>query len=90
MRTRRAVAASIVAVFESRRDPRERVIALRQDMAVARNKIREVLQELADRQAIAPKDVTYAMEGYADDLLSDLVYTIERDLQHEIERESPA
>ena len=77
------------AVFESRRDPRDRLIALRRDMAVARDKIREALQELADRQHIAPKDVTYAMEGYADDLLSDLVYSVERELQHEIEGKSP-
>jgi hypothetical protein len=73
------------AVFESRRDPRDRLIELRRDMAAARNKIREALQELADRQHIAPKDVTYAMEGYTDDLLSDLVYHVERELQHEIE-----
>jgi hypothetical protein len=38
------------AVFESKRDPHDRLIALRRDMAVARNKIREALQELADRQ----------------------------------------
>jgi hypothetical protein len=47
------------AVFESRRDPRDRLIELRRDMAAARNKIREALQQLADRQRIAPKDVTY-------------------------------
>ena len=54
-------------------------------MVIGRDKIREALQELADRHRIPPKDVTYAMEGYADDLLSDAVYYVERELQHEIE-----
>jgi hypothetical protein len=76
-------------VFESRRDPQDRLIALRRDMAIARNKIREALQELADRHRIAAKDVTYAMEGYAHNLLSDVVYNVERELQHEIEGKSP-
>jgi hypothetical protein len=28
------------------------------------------------------------MEGYADDLLSDVVYNVERELAHEIERQT--
>jgi hypothetical protein len=76
------------AVFESKRDPHERLITLRRDIAIARNKIREALQELADRHRIAPKDVTYAMEAYADNLLADVVYNVERELGHEIERQT--
>jgi hypothetical protein len=33
--------------------------------------------------------VSYAIDGYADDMLSDLVFAIERDLEHEAEGEAP-
>jgi hypothetical protein len=33
----------------------------------------------------AQKDINDAIDGYADDMLSDLVYSVERDLEHESE-----
>jgi hypothetical protein len=76
-------------MLETRRDPRERLADLRRDMAATRITIREALDELAQRHGIAERDVAYAMDGYADNLLSDTVYSIERDIEHEIEEATP-
>jgi len=48
-------------------------------------RIREVLDELADRHGISVREVTYGIESYADDMLSDTIYEAERALEHEIE-----
>ena len=45
-------------------------------MREAKAEPREVLERLAERHGISQKDVTYAIEGYADDMLSDLVYAV--------------
>ena len=50
-----------------------------------RPQLREVLERLAERHGISQKDINYAIDGYADDMLSDLVYSVERDLEHESE-----
>jgi hypothetical protein len=42
----------------------------------------------AARSAAARADTNYAIDGYADDMLSDLVYSVERDLEHESEEGS--
>jgi hypothetical protein len=77
------------AQVESRRDPREHLTQLNRDMAATKVAIRSILQQVADRHGISPRDVTYAMDGYADNLLGDLVYNLERELEHEIEKEDP-
>jgi hypothetical protein len=51
------------------------------DVREAKAELREVLERLAERHGIPQKDVTYALEGYADDMLSDLVYNVGRDLE---------
>jgi hypothetical protein len=71
--------------FESRYDPRDRLEQLRADRREAKALLREVLERLAERQGISQKDVNYAIDGYADDMLSDLVYSVERELEHESE-----
>jgi hypothetical protein len=43
-------------------------------------------QRLAERHGISQKDINYAIDGYADDMLSDLVYSVERDLEHQRKR----
>jgi hypothetical protein len=40
---------------------------------------------MADRHRIPRRDVTYAMESYVDDLLSDTVYNLQREIEREIE-----
>ena len=77
------------AWIESRRDPIERLDALRHDVTETKARIREALDELAERHGIRPSDIAYAMEGYADDLLSDAIYNVERELEQEIEAEDP-
>jgi hypothetical protein len=74
------------ALRESRADPRSRLGALRIDTAEAKAKIREILNTLAVKHDIAAKDVTYAM-AYADDMLADVIYEVERALEREIEGE---
>jgi cell division ATPase FtsA len=67
----------------------EHLDALRHDVSETKARIREALDELAERHGIRASDVAYAMEGYADDLLSDAVYNVERELEQEIESEDP-
>ena len=76
------------ALRQSRADPRSRLDSLRVDTVEAKAKIREVLDTLAIKHDIAAKDVTYAM-AYADDMLADTIYEVERALEREIEREDP-
>ena len=77
------------AWIESRREPLERLDALRHDVTETKARIREALDELAARHGIRASDIAYAMEGYADDLLSDAIYNVERELEQEIEAEDP-
>jgi hypothetical protein len=42
----------------------------------------------AIKHDIAVKDITYAM-AYADDMLADTIYNVERELEREIEGEDP-
>ena len=70
-------------------EPQERLEQLHADMRDAKAELREVLERLAARHGISQKDVSYAMDGYADNLLSDLVYGVERDLEHECEEADP-
>jgi hypothetical protein len=46
---------------QSRRDPRDRLDALRRDALATKAAIREALDALASRHDIAPKDIEYAM-----------------------------
>ena len=74
--------------IQRRLDPRDRLEQLQADQREAKAQIREVLERLAERHGISQKDITYAIDGYADDMLSDLVYSVERDLEHEREEGS--
>jgi hypothetical protein len=71
--------------FESRHDPRASLERLNSDRREAKAQLREVLERLAERHGISQKEINYAIDGYADDMLSDLVYSVERDLEHERE-----
>ena len=57
--------------------------------AEAKDALRSALDELATRHGIPRKDVDYAVEGYADDMLSDAIYNVERGLERELEHEDP-
>ena len=73
---------------QSRRDPGDRLTALRRDTTETKAMIREALDALATRHDIAPKDIEYAMAS-ADDMLAHAIYTAERELEREIEGEEP-
>ena len=74
------------AMLESRRgDARGRLDALQRDVLTTKS----VLDELANRHGIPRKDIDYAVEGYADDMLSDAIYNVERGLERELEHEDP-
>jgi hypothetical protein len=72
--------------FLSRRDPRDRLATLREDILDAKSEIRLTLERLAEKHQIPIKEVTRAM-GSVDDGLSDLVYDSERELVLEAEQE---
>lgn len=61
----------------------ERQAELKADMREAKARLRAVLEALAAKYDISPRDVSYAIDGYADDMLSDLVWGFERDLEQE-------
>jgi hypothetical protein len=63
--------------------PDERHAELKADMREAKARLRAVLEALAAKYDISARDVSYAIDGYADDMLSDLVWGIERDLEQE-------
>ena len=69
--------------------PEERLAELQADRREATARLREVLEAMARKYGISAKDVSYAIDGYADDMLSDLVYGLERDLEHELEERAP-
>ena len=71
------------------RRPDERLAELQADKREATARLREVLEAMARKYGISAKDVSYAIDGYAADMLSDLVYGIERDLEHEAEEARP-
>ena len=72
----------------SQRGPKDQLEQLHADKRETKAQIREALERLAERHGIAQKDVTYAM-AYADDMLSDLIYSVERDLEHQAEAHDP-
>lgn len=69
--------------------PDERLAELQADKREATARLREVLEAMARKYSIPAKDVSYAIDGYADDMLSDLVHGIERELEHEAEEAAP-
>jgi hypothetical protein len=75
------------AQLESQRES-DQLANLRADVRDAKAKIRTVLDELAERHGIPAREVAYSM-GYVDDLLSDVIYDLECELEHGIERDNP-
>ena len=69
---------------------RERLAELRADMREAKARLREVLEALAAKYDIPAKDVSYAIDGFADDMLAELVFGAERDLEQAIDEQASA
>jgi len=78
-------------MLESRRgDARRRLDALRRDVLITKAAIRSAMDSLANRHGIPRRDIDYAVEGYADDMLSDAIYNVERGLERELEDVTPS
>jgi uncharacterized protein YdhG (YjbR/CyaY superfamily) len=69
---------------------RERLAELRADLREAKARLREVLEALATKYDIPAKDVSYAIDGFADDMLAELVFGVERDLEHAVDEQASA
>lgn len=69
----------------SHRDPVEHLDALKRDTDDAKVEIRAVLERLAEKHGASIGAVNQAMSGYVDDMLADLLYEVERGIEHEIE-----
>ena len=70
-----------------KQDARGRLIELKGDLREAKARVREVLEAVAAKYDIPAKDVSYAIDGYADDMLADLAFGIERDLEQAADEE---
>ena len=64
--------------------PAGRLGALARDTDDAKARIREILDELAEKYGVPAHDVTFAMRS-VDDALSDLLYDIRTGYEHELE-----
>ncbi|SEP41617.1 hypothetical protein SAMN02990966_05945 [Rhodospirillales bacterium URHD0017] len=71
-------------------DAGERLAALKADLHEAKARLREVLEALADKYDISAKDVSYAIDGFADDMLAELVFGVERDLEQAVDDRASA
>jgi hypothetical protein len=86
--------ASLESRFEDSVDAndgaRERLADLRADMRETKVRLREVLEALAAKYDIPAKEVSYAIDGFADDMLAELVFGVERDLEQAIDEQASA
>ena len=88
METQLPLPAGWARNFVSMPDPRDRLDALLRDRDDAKAEICLVLDRLADKYDVPARDVDLAMLS-VDDSIGDLVYDVERGLQHEIEGAEP-
>jgi hypothetical protein len=73
------------AVIEGDRNSLEELVQLYADMALARARIEEALQELARRHRIRCDGIAIAMENCADDMLDAVVGDLKRRLSGDLE-----
>jgi len=71
-------------------DATERLAELMADMRETKARVREVLEALAGKYDIPAKDVSYAVDGFADDMLAELVFGVERDLEQALDEQASA
>jgi hypothetical protein len=68
-------------------DPEEQLQQLKKDKLEAKREIREVLDKYADRWGVRARAVNKLIYGYADDMLDDLFFDKETELQKEIDED---
>ncbi len=79
-----------VAHLTSNRDSQDRLDELAHDKLDAKTGIRAVLDEPAVKHALSAREVGKAVQGYADDMLNDATYELERELTRQIEERGTA
>jgi len=82
--------APLESRLDGRHDAAERLAELKADMREAKARLRDVLEALAHKYDIPAKDVSYAIDGFADDMLAELVFGIERDIEHAVDEQVQA
>lgn len=90
MNTQWPTFAPLESRIVSAADARDRLAELKADMGEAMARVREVLEALAEKYDIPPKEVSYAIDGFADDMLAELVFGAERDLEQAIDDQREA
>ena len=75
-------------VIENHSNPLDELVRLYADMAIARARVEEALQELARRHRIRSDRVVMAMESHADGLLNAVVGQIKSRLSSDLEVQS--
>jgi hypothetical protein len=83
MGTQLSLPAGWAFAATSRRDPGEQLEQLARDKLEAKAEIREVLDRLAAKHGASARDIGYAIEGYADDMIDDALFEVERELNTE-------
>src|SRR5471030_996525 len=79
-----------VAHLTSNRDQAAQLAELAHDKLEAKAEIRAVLDRLAAKHVLSAREVGKAVQGYADDMLDDDAYDLERDLARQVEeRDAP-
>jgi hypothetical protein len=84
----RATARRHWVVIESHRNPQDELVRLYRDMAIARARVEEALQDLARRHGIRTDRIAMAMESCADDLLNTVVGELKSRLSGDLETQS--
>jgi hypothetical protein len=59
-------------------------------MREAKAHLWEVLESLAGKYDIPAKDVSYTIDGFADDMLAELVFGVERDFEQAVDEQASA
>jgi len=68
-----------------RRDPQEELGRIAHDKIEAKAEIRDALDRLAAKHDLGAREISKAVQGYADDMLNDATYELERELTRRIE-----
>ena len=72
--------------FSATSEPREQLDELARDKREAKAEIRAALDRLAAKHGASARDLNHAIEGYADDMINDALFEVEREHNSEADR----
>ena len=82
--------AALESPLDGESDARERQAELKADVREAKARVREMLESLTRKYDIPANDVSYAIDGFADDMLAELIFGVERDLEQAVDEQASA